>query len=75
MLWNGTVGLTAVDHDLPPGLTAVPLTDMAPSRLVVAWNTSNNNPLVPSFTKIAVASYRSTGTGRNNAGAARTARA
>lgn len=72
VLWNGTVGLTAVDHDLPPGLTVVSLTDMAPSPLVVAWNTSNSNPLVRSFARIAVASYRSTGVSRNIARAGRT---
>ncbi len=37
VLWNGTVGLAPLVHDLPGGLTSVPLIDMPPSRLIVAW--------------------------------------
>jgi DNA-binding transcriptional LysR family regulator len=59
ILWNGSIGLTPLAHALPDGLTSVPLTDMPPSRLVVAWNSNSTNPLIRSFTQIAAASYRS----------------
>jgi len=62
VLWNGTVGLaplTPLGHAWPPGLTVVPLADMAPSRLVVAWNKADANPLIRSLTQIAAAVYRS----------------
>jgi hypothetical protein len=36
----------------------VPLTDMAPSRVVAAWNGSDPNPLIRSFVRIATAAYR-----------------
>ncbi|WP_084338853.1 LysR substrate-binding domain-containing protein [Actinomadura oligospora] len=58
VLWNGTVGLTPLGHDMPKGLTAVPLTDMPPSRVVTAWNKDDPNPLIPSFVRIAAATYR-----------------
>ncbi|MEV7466993.1 LysR substrate-binding domain-containing protein [Streptomyces kronopolitis] len=58
VLWNGTVGLSPLSHDLPTDLTAVPLTDMAPSRVVAAWNTGETNPLIRSFIAVAGAAYR-----------------
>jgi DNA-binding transcriptional LysR family regulator len=58
VLWNGTVGLAPLAHALPEGLTSVPLTDMPLSRLVVAWVSANPGPLIRSFVRIAVASYR-----------------
>ncbi|MEU9181632.1 LysR substrate-binding domain-containing protein [Streptomyces sp. NPDC048550] len=58
VLWNGTVGITPLGHDMPEGLTAVPLADMAPSRVVVAWNEGDTNPLIPSFVHIATATHR-----------------
>ncbi|WP_433512476.1 LysR family transcriptional regulator [Nonomuraea sp. CA-143628] len=58
VLWNGTVGLTTLTHALPEGLVAVPLLDMPPSRLVVAWNSSDSSPLIRSFRQIAAAVYR-----------------
>ncbi|WP_406210236.1 LysR family transcriptional regulator [Kitasatospora sp. NBC_01560] len=58
VLWNGTVGITPLGHDMPEGLTAVPLADMAPSRVVVAWNAGDTNPLIPSFVRIATATHR-----------------
>jgi DNA-binding transcriptional LysR family regulator len=63
VLWNGTVGIAPMthgqpDHVLPDGLTWVRLTDMAPSRLVVAWVTGQESPLARSFATIAVAAYR-----------------
>jgi len=59
VLWNGTIGLTPLVHTTPAGLIYVPLTDMPPSELVLAWNTGNDNPLVRSFTRLAAAAYRS----------------
>jgi DNA-binding transcriptional LysR family regulator len=62
VLWNGTVGLaplTPAAHALPQGLTVVPLADMTPSRLVVAWNKTDANPLIRSLIQIAAASYGS----------------
>lgn len=57
-LWNGTVGLAPLGHAMPAGLTTVPLVDMPASRLVVAWNRADPNPLIRSLTQIAVASLR-----------------
>jgi DNA-binding transcriptional LysR family regulator len=59
VLWNGTIGLAPLIHELPDGLTAVPLADMPPSRLIIAWNSTSANPLIRSFTHIAAGIYRS----------------
>jgi DNA-binding transcriptional LysR family regulator len=59
VLWNGTIGVAPLAHTLPEGLVSVPLADMRPSRLVLAWNTAGTDPLIRSFTQIAAASYRS----------------
>ncbi|MEU6056369.1 LysR substrate-binding domain-containing protein [Streptomyces xanthochromogenes] len=53
VLWNGTVGLTLLDHDPGEGLTVVPLTDMPPSRLVMAWRESAPTPLIHSLARTA----------------------
>lgn len=58
VLWNGTVGMTLVDHEPPVGLTVVPLIDMPPSRVVAAWKEDDTNPLIRSFVQIATAAYR-----------------
>jgi DNA-binding transcriptional LysR family regulator len=58
VLWNGTVGMTVLGHEPPQGLTVVPLVDMPPSRCVVAWNEGDTNPLIHSFVRIALATYR-----------------
>jgi DNA-binding transcriptional LysR family regulator len=58
VLWNGTVGMTLLDHEPPAGLTVVPLVDMPPSPVVVAWLDGNTDPLVRSFGQIAAAAYR-----------------
>ncbi|MEV6868491.1 LysR substrate-binding domain-containing protein [Streptosporangium subroseum] len=58
VLWNGTVGMTPLGHDLPEELTVVPLIDLAPSRVVAAWNEGDANPLIRSFVQIATAAYR-----------------
>ncbi|MFJ4809583.1 LysR family transcriptional regulator [Streptomyces longwoodensis] len=59
VLWNGTVGMAPLGHDLPAGLTAVPVTDMPPSVVVAAWRQDDTNPLIPSFVRTAGAAYRS----------------
>ncbi|MFD8542506.1 LysR substrate-binding domain-containing protein [Streptomyces sp. NPDC059649] len=58
VLWNGTVGMTLLDHAPVKGLTVVPLIDMPPSRVVVAWSAGDTNPLIRSFRQIAGAAYR-----------------
>ncbi|MER7753751.1 LysR substrate-binding domain-containing protein [Kitasatospora sp. NPDC097643] len=58
VLWNGTVGLAPLGHDLPAELAVVPLIDMVPSRVVAVWNESDTNPLIRSFVEIATAAYR-----------------
>ncbi|MFD0278038.1 LysR family transcriptional regulator [Kitasatospora sp. NPDC127111] len=58
VLWNGTVGLAPLGHDLPAELAVVPLIDMAPSRVVAVWNEGDTNPLIRSFIAIATAAYR-----------------
>ncbi|MFF5536522.1 LysR family transcriptional regulator [Streptomyces cinerochromogenes] len=57
VLWNGTVGLAPLGHDLPAELTVVPLIDMPPSRVVAVWNEGDTNPLIRSFIEIATAAY------------------
>jgi hypothetical protein len=58
VLWNGTVGMTPLGHHPPQELAVVPLTDMAPSPTVVAWNPGDTNPLIRSFVHAATATYR-----------------
>ncbi|MFF4284500.1 LysR family transcriptional regulator [Streptomyces sp. NPDC001633] len=61
VLWNGTVGITLLGHEPVRGLTVVPLSDMPPSRVVVAWHAGDTNPLIRSFVGIALAAYRDGG--------------
>ncbi|HET6357730.1 MAG TPA: LysR substrate-binding domain-containing protein [Streptomyces sp.] len=58
VLWNGTVGLAPLGHDLPAELAVVPLIDMQPSRVVAVWNEGDTNPLIRSFVEIATTAYR-----------------
>ncbi|CAL9672128.1 Hca operon transcriptional activator HcaR [Streptomyces sp. enrichment culture] len=58
VLWNGTVGLAPLRHDLPAELAVVPLNDMPPSQVVAVWNEGDTNPLIRSFSEIATAAYR-----------------
>ncbi|MFD5748476.1 LysR substrate-binding domain-containing protein [Streptomyces sp. NPDC127033] len=58
VIWNGTVGLTPFGHDHPWELAVVPLLDMAPSRVVAAWNEGDENPLIRSFIRTATTAYR-----------------
>ena len=57
VLWNGTIGLAPRVEVLPDGLTFVPLADMPPSALVVAWDGARDDPLVRSFVRIAARTY------------------
>ncbi|MFF2305548.1 LysR family transcriptional regulator [Streptomyces sp. NPDC058128] len=57
VLWNGTVGLAPLGHDLPAELAVVPLIDMPPSRVVAVWNEGDSNPLIRSFIEMARAAY------------------
>jgi DNA-binding transcriptional LysR family regulator len=57
VLWNGTVGLMPLGHRPPGDLAVVPLADLAPSPVVVAW--TGTGPLIRSFVQLAVAAYRS----------------
>ncbi|WP_305787157.1 LysR family transcriptional regulator [Symbioplanes lichenis] len=60
VLWNGTVGIAPLQTHVPTDeLVCVPLTDMPPSRLVVAWRRDRESLLVRSFAQIAVDMYRS----------------
>nr|WP_033257878.1 LysR substrate-binding domain-containing protein [Kitasatospora sp. SID7827] len=58
VLWSGTVGLAPLGHDLPAELAVVPLADLPPSRVVVAWPESRTDPLLHSFVEAATAAYR-----------------
>ncbi|MER6779615.1 MULTISPECIES: LysR family transcriptional regulator [unclassified Streptomyces] len=58
VLWNGTVGLAPLGHDLPAELAVVPLIDMPPSRVVAVWNEGDTNPLIRSFIETATTAYR-----------------
>ncbi|CAL9420409.1 hypothetical protein SUDANB178_01820 [Streptomyces sp. enrichment culture] len=58
VLWNGTVGLAPLGHDLPAEPAVVPLPDMPPSRVVAVWNEGDSNPLIRSFIEAATAAYR-----------------
>ncbi|MBV2364219.1 LysR family transcriptional regulator [Streptomonospora nanhaiensis] len=53
VLWNGTVGMAPLTRTPPEGLAAVPLADMPPSRLVVAWNRGDANSAIRAFIRVA----------------------
>uniref|UniRef100_A0AAU2UWQ7 LysR family transcriptional regulator n=1 Tax=Streptomyces sp. NBC_00003 TaxID=2903608 RepID=A0AAU2UWQ7_9ACTN len=57
VLWNGTVGMTLLDDEPGDGLIVVPLIDMPPSRMVVAWREYDTNPAIRSFVRLAIAAY------------------
>ncbi|MGW4522999.1 LysR family transcriptional regulator [Amycolatopsis sp. NPDC004378] len=59
VLWNGTVGLMPLGHRPPGELEVVPLTDLAPNPVVVAWKDAG--PLVRSFVRLAADAYQTTG--------------
>ncbi|GGX66272.1 LysR family transcriptional regulator [Streptomyces minutiscleroticus] len=57
VLWNGTIGMTLLDHEPPAGLTVVPVADMPPSRVVAAWHEGDANPLIRSFVRVTIDAY------------------
>ncbi|MEU3644219.1 LysR family transcriptional regulator [Lentzea sp. NPDC034063] len=54
VLWNGSVGLAPLGHDLGE-LVVVPLTDMPPSPVVIAW--VKDDPLTLDFVQAATQAY------------------
>ncbi|MFJ8633280.1 LysR substrate-binding domain-containing protein [Streptomyces sp. NPDC093568] len=58
VLWNGTVGMAPLGHEMPAGLAVVPVADMAPSRVLVAWKEGDQNALVRSLVGMATGAYR-----------------
>ncbi|ATE55988.1 LysR family transcriptional regulator [Actinosynnema pretiosum] len=58
VLWNGSVGIAPLGEPLGRGLAWVPLADVPPSPLVVAWREGGRDPLVRSFARIAVEVFR-----------------
>jgi DNA-binding transcriptional LysR family regulator len=61
VMWNDSIGLaplTPQGHELPGEVTTVRLSGMPPSRLVIAWNTGDANPLIRSLIQIADAAFR-----------------
>ncbi|MEV6416620.1 LysR substrate-binding domain-containing protein [Kribbella sp. NPDC051718] len=58
VLWNGTVGIAPLPHELPPGLTIVPLSDVPPSHLVLAWASTNRIPAIRSLARVAATLHR-----------------
>lgn len=58
VLWNGTVGMTTTGHEPGAGLVTVPVVDMRPSRVVVAWVAGDANPLLRPFVQVAIDAYR-----------------
>lgn len=55
VLWNGSVGLAPLGHDLGGELTVVPLADMPPSPVVIAW--VKDDPLTRDFIEAATWTY------------------
>ncbi|QFU92452.1 LysR family transcriptional regulator [Amycolatopsis sp. YIM 10] len=51
--WNASVGLMPSGSPLPDGLIAVPLTDLPPCPLVIAWPSKEPNSLARSFARTA----------------------
>jgi DNA-binding transcriptional LysR family regulator len=61
VMWNDSIGLAPLTpqvHELPEEVTTVRLADMPPSRLVVAWNRGDANPLIRSLIQMATAAFR-----------------
>ncbi|MDF0528868.1 LysR family transcriptional regulator [Tsukamurella sp. 8F] len=63
VLWNGTVGMTLLDHEPPAGLTVLPVIDMPPNRRVLAWHTGRTTPRIHSFVDLATTIHRVTPAG------------
>jgi DNA-binding transcriptional LysR family regulator len=61
VMWNDSIGLAPLTpqiDELPEEVTTVPLSDMPPSRLVIAWNKGDANPRIRSLIQIAAAAFR-----------------
>lgn len=57
VLWNGTIGLAPLtNHNPGDELVTVPIQDLPPSPLVIAW--TETTPLTQSFLQTAKTSYR-----------------
>lgn len=61
VLWSDAIGISPLTHAQPAGLAVVPVTDLPPSRLIVAWLNGTTNPLVRSFVQLARNLYRHSG--------------
>lgn len=57
VLWNGTVGMAPLGHEMPEELAVVPVADMAPSRVLMVWQEGDSNPLIGSLAGMATAAY------------------
>ncbi|GAA4832412.1 LysR family transcriptional regulator [Kitasatospora terrestris] len=57
VLWSGTVGIAPLGHDPAAGLALVPVADMPPSRVVVAWREGEESVPVREFVRIARTVY------------------
>ena len=58
VLWGGQVGLAPLGHVPSDQLVVVPLSDLAPSPVVVAWRAGDLDPVLGSFVEIAADAYR-----------------
>ncbi|GAA1394855.1 LysR substrate-binding domain-containing protein [Pseudonocardia kongjuensis] len=57
-LWTEAIGITPLGHTVPDGLVVIPVEDMPPSRLVVAWTAGSDSPLVASLVGLAIEAFR-----------------
>ncbi|SDO28546.1 LysR family transcriptional regulator [Lentzea jiangxiensis] len=55
VLWNGSVGLAPLGHDLGDGLVVVPLADLPPSPVLIAWR--EDDPLTRDFVEAATQAH------------------
>ena len=56
VLWNGTVGLAPLGHDLGRELRVVPIEDLPPSPVVLAW--TKDDPLTRAFVEAATRTHQ-----------------
>ena len=55
VLWNGSVGLAPLGHDLGDELVVVPLAGLPPSPVLIAWR--EDDPLTRDFVEAATQAY------------------
>ena len=53
VLWSNSIGLAPLTINRAPGIAVVPVDDVAPSPLVVAWRRRDRRPLVHGFVDVA----------------------